>query len=166
MHVRPPRNSLISGSAAVDQLLRLGVAEDQRRQQADHLVGRDVDQQAGCQRLADQFAAGAIEFDADHQPIAANLDDARDAGQRLAPVNVADQRADALGVGHQAILLDRVERRQRRRAGQRIAAEGRAVIARLEHAGRLAGRQAGADRHAGTEPLASVITSGWMPACW
>jgi hypothetical protein len=56
-------------------------------------------------------------------------------------------------VRHEAVGFDHVQRGQRGDAGQRIAAEGGTVVARLEHAGGAAGREAGADRHAGAEPL-------------
>jgi hypothetical protein len=72
---------LISFTRGGHQFRRFGIGHDQRRQQAHHLVGGDVDQQAGIQAALDQVAAGAVELDADHQAVAANLDQAGDAGQ-------------------------------------------------------------------------------------
>jgi hypothetical protein len=71
-----------------------------------------------------------------------------------------------VGVRHQAVGFDHVERGQRGDAGQRIAAEGGTVVARLEHAG---GAPAARQAPIGTpepSPLARVMTSGRMPACW
>ena len=44
-------------------------------------VGGDADQQPGLGGAAEQGAARAVELDADHQALAADLDDAGDAGE-------------------------------------------------------------------------------------
>src|SRR5690606_41737128 len=46
----------------------------------------------------------------------------------------ADRVAHLHGIGHQAVVLDRGDGLERRRAGQRVAAEGRAVVAGTEQA--------------------------------
>jgi len=68
-------------------------------------------------------------------------------------------------MSQQLVLLEDVQRGQSGDAGQRIAAERRAMIARLESAGCFAGRKARADSTPEPSPLASVITSGRMPVC-
>jgi hypothetical protein len=78
--------------------LRFVGAEGQRRQQAHDLVGGDVDQQTGVEATVDQFAARAIEFDADHQALAADVDHAPAAGQRLRQT-LTDQTADDDRIG-------------------------------------------------------------------
>src|SRR5207244_2183215 len=52
----------------------------------------------------------------------------------------------------QLVAQDRPNRGRAGRAGERIAAEGRAVVARLEHGDPILGH-AGPDRHAAAEPL-------------
>ena len=54
------------------------------------------------------------------------------------------------------------QHRQASGRDQRVAAEGRAVVAGLEDIGMLFG-QDGADRHAACSPLAIVKTSGSTP---
>src|SRR3990167_9448162 len=49
---------------------------DERRQQPDHVVGGDVDQQTLRERLFHQVAARFVELDADHQPLASYRPDA------------------------------------------------------------------------------------------
>ena len=75
------------------------------------------------ERQLDELAAGPVELDADHQPHAADVDHARHAGERIAESG-ADGFADAGRALEQPLLRDRVERRERRRAGERAAAEG------------------------------------------
>jgi hypothetical protein len=63
---------------------RLVGAQDQRRQQADHALGGDADHQARPRRRpAEQRRARPVELDADHEALAAHLDDAGDAGELL-----------------------------------------------------------------------------------
>ena len=61
--------------------------------------------------------------------------------------------AGLLGVGQQAFILDHRDRLERGAACERVAAEGRAVIAGPEDVGRLAFRDHGADRHAAGKSL-------------
>ena len=58
-----------------------------------------------------------------------------------------------VGVGAEIVGDEGVEHAERRSADERIAAEGGAVVAGVEHRGGLAARQAGADRHAIAETL-------------
>ena len=83
---------------------------------------RDVDQQAGVERLLDELAARAVELDADHQAHAADRHHAADAGQRLAEGRCGSASPRAVAFCHQAVALDdaqRLERRRGRRAVRR-----------------------------------------------
>ena len=76
------------------------------------------------------------------------------AGQRLAQHRRDQRSPTAAALCHQAVLLHDVQRGQRRRAGQRIAAEGGAVVARARTVPAALPRgQAGADRHARAQAL-------------
>ena len=66
---------------------------------------------------------------------------------------VAQVVAEVGDVLEQAVLLDRVHHRERCRGGDRVAAEGGAVVAGLEQVGRLAGGDAGTDREAARQAL-------------
>src|SRR5205085_3919590 len=112
----------------------------------------DVDHQAGGERLAYQLPAGAVELDADHRSHAAQLGDARAAADGIGEA-ATNRGADALGVGEQAFFLHRVDGRAHRGHGERVAAEGRAMVAGLEHAPRAAADHAGADRYSRAETL-------------
>ena len=78
---RSARNSLISGQRMATICVGLVAVQDQRRQQADDALGGDADHQAGLGGAAEQDAAGPVELDAEHQALAAHLDDAGDAGE-------------------------------------------------------------------------------------
>ncbi len=105
--------------------------ECQSRQQTHDLVGGHVDQQARLESARNQFATRAIEFDTDHQPLTADIDDASLPGQRFRQL-VPDLGTDCFGVGDQLIPLNDFDRRQSRRRRKLIPAKGRAVIAGLE----------------------------------
>ena len=113
----------MSGASRVDQCARVGVGKHERRQQANHPVGGHVDQQPGVERQLDQLAAGPVELDADHQAHAADVGHARHAGQRIAESG-ADRLAEAGRALEQPFVGDYAsKRRERRRAGERPAAE-------------------------------------------
>src|SRR3569833_1734308 len=57
---------------AIGDLIRLGVAQDERRQETDHALGRHIDEQAALQGHAHQLGAGAVELDADHEAAGAD----------------------------------------------------------------------------------------------
>ena len=65
----------------------------------------------------------------------------------------ADAGADLVGIFAEAFRFDDVEGGERRRAGQRVAAKGRAVAARLEQRGGFATGYRGTDRHTAAETL-------------
>src|SRR5207244_3162175 len=105
---------------------------------------------AALERLADQLAARPVELDADHHALAAHLLDAAQPGQRPRQ-RVAQMRAYGEGVVHQLFFGDDLQGGERGTAGERIATEGRAVLAGCELARGLARCQASADRHAAAE---------------
>ena len=120
---RAPEELFDEGDQLADQFLRIVLGEDQRWQQADDGVGRDVEHQAGVERLADQLAARTIEHDADHQSLAAQLDEALDLAE-LAGEGVAQQPAQTVRVLHQLVVLHHLDRAIRRGAGlEKDAAE-------------------------------------------
>ena len=88
------------------------------------------------------------EVEADQQPRAAHLGDPRVGGQA-----VAELLAEHGDVLEQAVGLDGAEHGERRRAGDRVAAEGGAVVAGLEQLAGRAEADAGADREAAAQPL-------------
>ena len=103
-------------------------------------------------RLADQAAAGPVEHDSHHQPLAAEFDEAGHALQ-LGHEAIAQLRAQAAGILHQLVVFHDVDRGEGSPHGQRISAEGGAVVAGLEDLGSRAMRHDGADRHARAEAL-------------
>ena len=66
---------------------------------------------------------------------------------------VFDNRAHRDGVGEQSFFFHNFQGAQRGYRDQRAAAESGAVVAWLEYIGRNASRQAGTNRHTGTETL-------------
>ena len=84
----------------------------------------------------------------DQQAAAADLGHPGVGGQP-GPEPLADGRDPV----EQAVLLDDVEDREGGRAGDRVAAEGGAVVARLEQRGGVTQGDAGADRDAAAEAL-------------
>src|SRR6266511_2425306 len=124
---------------------------DQGRRQAYHVWCHGVGQEARLLHEAgDRRRAGPAQDDAQEQTGAAYSGDERvaqtfDAG--------AQQLADPLGVVEQALGLDRVQHRESGGAAHRVAAERAAVAARSEQGGRVAERDAGAERQAAAEPL-------------
>src|SRR5512143_4130368 len=60
-----------------DDLIGLVITQNEWRQQAHHLVGCDVDQQALVKCHAHQLTAGAVQFDTDHQPFSTDGGDER-----------------------------------------------------------------------------------------
>ena len=64
-----------------DDLRGLVAVQDQRRQQADDALGGDADEEARFGRAAEQRRARTVELDAEHQALAADLDDAFDPGE-------------------------------------------------------------------------------------
>jgi hypothetical protein len=113
--------------------------QDQRRQQADHGVGGDADHQPGIGGALQQRAAGAVELDADHQALAADLLHAGQAGRAALEGRRAAARR-ARGVLEQAVLDHDAQRLDAGAHGQRVAAEGGAVVAGAEARAPRAGR--------------------------
>ena len=130
--------------------------DGERRQQAHDLVGGgDGDEAQAVQRL-DELRAAAMQADARQQPLAAHL------GHQLR-MRLGD-RAEALvqdlaafaHPGEKAVLQHDVQNGVRHRAGERVAAEGRAVGARGHGGSSGGGGEAGADR----EPAAQTLGDG------
>src|SRR5215472_14545238 len=92
-----------------DDLLGLVAVQDQRRQQTNDALGGDADEQSRVGRTAEQRRAWTVELDAEHEALAADLDDALDAGE-LALEARLQQRADLGGVGEQSLLHDDLQR--------------------------------------------------------
>src|SRR6516225_4228882 len=92
-----------------DDLLGLVAVQDQRRQQTNDALGGDADEQSRVGGTAEQRSARSVELDAEHQSLAADLDDAPDAGE-LAFEARLQQRADLGGVGEQSLFLDDLQR--------------------------------------------------------
>ena len=136
------RKLRISGRQPRDDLVGLGRRQDQRRQQADHGVVRDVDQQAGGERVLDQLAARPVELDADHQP---HRRGPRPRPRRR-PARAAGPRGSrspcAKAFSIRPSLSTIAQRFQPGAHRQRSAAERRAVVARPEDAGRAPARRA------------------------
>ena len=104
----------------------------------------------------------AHQLDADHQPLAAHVADQRVLVlQRAQPLHQV--RADLRRVGHQRIL-EQLDRRQRRGARHRVAAERARVRARRprHHSARAVVTPSG---RPDATPLATAITSGSTPKC-
>ena len=76
---------------------------------------------------------------------------------------VGQRLADQLDVIEQVGGLDRVEHREGGGAGDRVAAEGRAMVARLQRGGAVAEADAGADRQAAAEALGQGEDVGGDP---
>ncbi|EWS53574.1 hypothetical protein X551_03632 [Methylibium sp. T29] len=98
---------------------------------------------------------GARQLDADHQALAADLGDAVRPAQvgQFARQPGAQPFAHRRGVLEQAVLFHHGERLDTGAHRQRIAAEGGAVVARAEHAGRAWATHHCADRHARAQAL-------------
>ena len=102
-----------------------------------------------CERGRDDVGRRLVgEVEPDQQPLAAHLGDPRVGGQPVA--QLLAERGDVL---EQAVGLDRVEHGERGGAGDRVAAEGGAVVAGLEQVAGVAEGDAGADRDAAAEAL-------------
>ncbi|MNP17102.1 hypothetical protein D3C76_1095250 [compost metagenome] len=93
-----------------------------------------------------QVANRLLEFDADHQPLAANRQDIRVVRQ-LGAQPAQQLFALVPGVVHQRLLLNDVQHRAADPTGQRITAERTAMAARGKQLGCLASRQAGPNGH-------------------
>ena len=118
-------------------------------------------------------AQSPVELDADHEAAPADL---ADGGQRLDVLG--EQLAEEVDLGCQALervlLLEDVERRQRRRAGQRVARvgvaveEGAELLVAAEEAlvdalgGERGGERAGSRR---SGPSPTHMRSGVTPSC-
>src|SRR5205823_8398659 len=125
----------------------LGCADDQRRHEADRVVVDRVHDQAGIEApLLKQLGLRLLELERLHEAKAAGLLGAEVLQRGM------EQLAHLCRVANQAIALDDFEDRGGHRAGERVAAERRAVVAGLEDVGPGVG-EARADRDAGPEPF-------------
>ena len=128
---------------------------------------RGVDQQPALQAVGDDRRGVDRQLEADHHALDADVADqvGQLGAQRLEVA--AEPLADRPAALEQAVLLDRLDRRQPGPAGDRVAAERAGVRARLERLGDL--RLWRSARPAATPParaLAQVRTSGSIPECW
>src|SRR5579862_6026631 len=134
-----------------DELRRLRLGDDQRRREPDGVRLDRVDQEARrARRGVDGGRLGLVEYGGEPQAAAANpgeqrVIDGRDAAHQ--------GLADRLDVLEQVVSLDGVEYRERRGAGDRVAAEGGPVVAGDERGARLAEPDARADRQPAAEAL-------------
>ena len=107
---------------------------------------------------AEEHAARAVQLDADHQALAADLDDAVDAARARARAR-AQVLADGLRRSPAGLpasmMLQRLDAGAHR---QRVAAEGGAVVARAEHVRRALAHHQGADRHARAQALGQAAS--------
>ena len=125
------------------------VADDQGRSEADTVGSRVVhDEAVGERRGGDLGRERTRQVQADEQAPSTDLGHALVGGQP-GPETLAHRG----GVLEQTVLLDGVEDGERGGAGHRVPAEGGAVVAGLQQGGRLAERDAGADRDAAAQPL-------------
>ena len=111
-----------------DELVRLGGGQDQRRRQPDRVRLHRVDQEPGPPggRLDVAAPRSAVSTTARHSPAP------RTPASSGWPICVQAGRqvlADRRDVGQQPVALDGVEHGQGRGAGDRVAAEGGAVVA-------------------------------------
>ena len=157
--------TLISGHrmatiCAASSRLRISGAAGARR------VGGDADHQARVGGAAEQRAARAVELDADHQALAAHLDDAGDAGE-LALEPGLEHRADLGGVGEQAFFFHDPQASRRRRASpagcRRRSCRGCRRRRRRRRAGRRRRRRSARPSRG---PWRAASRRGWMPAHW
>jgi hypothetical protein len=100
---------------AVDQQPHFRILQVQWRKQAHHRIRSDVDQQAGRESAHYQVGARAVEFDADHQALAANFVYSGRPGEILCDA-FPDGLSDAAGAFDQAFILDDCERGERANA--------------------------------------------------
>src|SRR6185295_9602305 len=146
------QKSLDQSRNAVDQRLHFRILQVQRREQPHHGIRSDVDQQTGCEPAYHEIAAGPVEFDADHQALAADFLDAGRSCQ--IPCDAfPDFLADPAGTFNETLVLDDGKGGQGTHTTQRVATEGGAVLARGEYACGGAARKTGADRETIAEPL-------------
>ena len=137
-----------------DRLGHLGLADDQRRQQAhDVVAGADREQLLVAQRVDQIAVRHRPHLQADQQALAAHLRDHRrmpvlDLGEPL-----LEQQRHLADVIEEAGLEHDVEHGVAGRHRERIAAEGRAVGAGRHALGRLRGGEHRADREAAAEAL-------------
>ena len=162
------------GAALVDLL----VGDRQGGQQADDVAVRGVDQQPALQARGDDVRGVDRQVEADHRPQDADVaDQVGQLGAKRLEV-LAEPLADREPALEQAVGLDRLDRGQRRPAGDRVAAERGGVHPRLErrgdrrpgdhHArGDAAGQRLGAGQDVGRdalvligEPLAGAAHAG------
>ena len=112
------------------------------------------------ERLAD-LAAGArprVDVDARPQPDAAHGASRR---ARPGPRAAVQVRAELAGARLQLAVVEQADHGPADRAGQRVAAEGGAVLARPQHAEHVGVRDDGRDRHdAAAERLAEQVDVG------
>ncbi len=104
------------GNQRLHQRVSLLLGEDQRWQQADNPLLRDVEQHPALQHPPHQRTGRPVELDADHQALTAHLHHASMAGKRMTQrmLNLLTAR---LRVGQKAIVFDHGEGFQRGTAG-------------------------------------------------
>ena len=147
-HALASRAAAEDGGQRVEEAAQLLVGDDERRREPDRRRGDGVDDEAGLPgRGHDRRGRYAVELDRAQQSSPAGAGDAVDR-------HVVEQRADLADVGQQVVALDRVEHGETRRAGERVAAERRAVLARHQQSGHVGAEgHEGADGHAAAEAL-------------
>ncbi len=143
---------LKDGAQAREAVVHLPLADDERRQQADHVVVRAVHNQPVAQRRFHVRAAFDGKIQAKDQAFAAHLADeielrskARKPGTQL--------RSSLTHVLEQVLVLEDRQKLQRHRARQRPAAERRSMQARRKRLGEAFLRHDRAERQAAGERL-------------
>ena len=135
-----------------DERIHLLIGENQRRRKAQHIAGGRAGDKAALEQPAHERACREIlrQLDADEHAHAADLEDlvALDGLERVHQI-----RALFLGDGAVVVLDHEAHRAQRYGAGERVAAEGGAVVALGNLAGDLLAGQNRADREAAAEAL-------------
>jgi hypothetical protein len=121
--------------------------DDERRREAQNVRARRRDEKPCGQASVDDRPRGDLELGADQQTSSADLADEREAAQ-----GVLEGRARLLDVGQQ-LVADLLADRAGGRADDRVSAEGRCVVSRLERTGGLVRDEEAADREAVGEPL-------------
>ena len=143
---------MTSGTRRSTTWRRFGLVHDQRRQQADDVVGGDVDHQPGVERLLHQLAAGlASARRRSSGPCRGRRPPALPIWLLSEDISMISPTRALLASRPSSLMVSM--RGDHRGHGERVAAEGRAVVAGLEHALRAAADDAGADRHARGEAL-------------
>ena len=127
-------------------------ANDERREQAQNMIVRAIDQQAAAQRFLNERRAVNRKIDAEHQSFAADLADEIESRGELFEAG-AQFRAARADVCEQFLFFDNGEKFKRGGANQRTAAESRAVHSRRECGGEFLTGDESAERQAACQRL-------------